>query len=856
MDVRTLSAIAHSLPILLLVVALVCAGAQTFVIVRGSVTDAGGAAVPSVKLELLLPSGISAGTTTSDATGQFVFGGVAPGSYVLLVPAANGFASQQMLVRASAKMTPLHMRLGIESVTQTLTVSSDDLTTEAAENTDAVTLTGNELEDMPVFDQDYLAAMTPYLDQGSISAGGMTIIVDGVEMKGSTVSPSAIAEVRVGNDPYAAEYGRPGRGRIEIMSKPGSQQFHGTGNLIFRDAALNADNYFSPIKPPEQRRIYEGEVTGPAGRHGRANFVASVDRREEDVAAVVHAVGLQGPINENVSAPNRRIQISARVTRDFSSNHRFSVGYNFEHATAQENGAGGIVLPEAGTNTDAVEHDLIFNDRLFLSPLLVNQLAVTIEKDEDQTESVTNAAGIQVQGSLTEGGAQADVYRTENTIHINEVMSWTHKNQYLRFGFNGPQLSRRAVDDHTNRLGTFSFNSLVDLAGAKPYVYTVQQGTGRGTYWINELGWFVQDEIQLSKALKLTAGLRYQFQTFLDRYNNLAPRLSMAWSATPHTVLRLGSGIFYDRTGGDFPGTFVVDNGVVLRQYQLLNPGYPAALGPSQNLNMLPVSLVRLRPDVRTPYTIQYSATVERQIGKGIVVSAGYRGFVGVASFRSRDANAPLGPLYTTRPDPQLGFVQQVESGGRQLSNAMDVSMRSQGWRWFRGQAQYTVGRIESNTDGIRFYPQDPYNPNNEWGRASFDQLQRLNLIGNVNPGHWLSLGVSASLYSGMPYTETAGVDTFHTGLSNARPAGVGRNSLEGGGTGDLDLQWAHKFQLVRARKKAADAQSLNISAGTFNVLNHPNFQNYVGNLQSALFGHAQTAMAGRQLQFGVRYEF
>jgi hypothetical protein len=98
--------------------------------------------------------------------------------------------------------------------------NSSCLSTDSSANRDTATTTGAELRKLPVFDHDYIAALTPFLDASAGSLGGVTIIVDGVEMKSAGVSASAIQEVRVNNDPYSAEFTRPGRGRIEITTKP------------------------------------------------------------------------------------------------------------------------------------------------------------------------------------------------------------------------------------------------------------------------------------------------------------------------------------------------------------------------------------------------------------------------------------------------------------------------------------------------------------------------------------------------------------------------------------------------------------------------------------------------------------
>lgn len=833
---------------------LASASAQSRFAVGGVVTDTTGAGVSSASVRLQSPTGAAVADTVTTPAGVFVIRNIAAGSYVLTIPAANGFAAYTAPLHLSASVPSLKIKLALQAVSQTVDIGAEPaLSTEAASNKDTIAVSGSNLQRLPVFDQDYIAALTPFLDPASIATGGVTILVDGVEMKGSTVSPSAIAEVRLNSDPYSAEFSRPGRGRIEIITKPGSPNFHGTLNFIARDSAFNAKNYFAPTKPPEQRFIYEGHVTGPIG-HSHTTFILSGSRRQDDTAAAVHAYGPHGLISSNVQTPGRDTEISFSVNHDFSEAHRLSLGYNFENHLRQDGNVGGIVLPEAGIDTNDREDDLIFNDRIIISPSLFNQLQVIFEKDEEVVHSVTNAPSLQVSDAFTGGGAQADVNCTENTVHILEVVSWTHGNHYIRFGVSGPQISRRAFDDSTNRLGSFSFASLASYTNSTPYAFTVQQGPGRGLYWINEFAVFAQDEIKLPKNLRLTLGLRYQWQTYINSISNFAPRISAAYSPTSKTVFRTGAGLFFDHPGGYFPAPFKLHNGVALRSFQVLSPGYPSPLPPGQSLDEMPTSLVRLDPSSRAPYTLQYSFDVERQLTRALTVTAGYRGITGIRSLRSRDANAPLGPSYAARPDPNLGFVQQVESGGRLRSNALDVSLRGHAGRWFNGQAQYTLSRTYTNTTGINFYPQNQYDPNDEWGRADFDRRHRFNLIGNINPDHWLTLGVAATLYSGAPYNETAGSDFYHTGLGNARPAGVGRNTLQGGGTTDLDLLWDHDFRLTQAT--GDNAKILNLGVSAFNILNHTNYTSYAGNIASPLFRQPTSALPSRQIQLGIRYQF
>jgi hypothetical protein len=290
----------------------------------------------------------------------------------------------------------------------------------------------------------------------------------------------------------------------------------------------------------------------------------------------------------------------------------------------------------------------------------------------------------------------------------------------------------------------------------------------------------------------------------------------------------------------------------------LQNQTYP--VGPTTGLAGLPSSIVVADPHQRSPYSYQYSAGVERQIVKGATVIVGYRGFVQVKSFRSRDINAPLPTAVANaqgvypRPDPRFGQIQQVESSGRQLGNALDVQFRGKLGPWFSGQAQYTLSRNLSNTGGISYFPQNQYQPNLEWGRADGDRLHSVNILGTIHPEHLLSLGIALNVNSNTPYTEFTGTDDFHTGLGNARPVGVGRNTLRAAGAVNLNLQWEHDFPLTKAR--GDDAKVLSAGLGAFNVLNHTNPTGYIGDLTSTRFAQPTSSLPARQLQLSLGFRF
>lgn len=826
--------------------------------ISGTVVDPDGAAVPNVEILLKKSSAgdASAVKTTSDATGHFVLRHVSASPYQLEVPAKWGFDLYVSTVQVSAAMHDLHIQLVPSTVNQDVSVesSSDQLAPDASANRDQIVTDAKMLENVPVFDQDYIGLLSSFLDSNGTATSGVSIVVDGIEMKGTGVSASAIAEAHINRDPYSAETNRPGKGQIEIITKPGSPSLNGTLNFTFRDSLFDAKNYFAATRPFEQKRIYEGSITGPLG-NDKTTFLLSGSRQEDNLAAIVHAITLSGVVNENVPAPIHTTDFAARIAHDFSAAHRVSFQYNVTDAISRNAGTGSLVLPEAGSNAQAREDDVIFNDRVVVSPTLLNQFQLFFEKDYNPTRSAVQAQKTIIDGAFTSGGAQADLLNTENNLKINDIVSWSHHRHYVKFGINIPNLSRRAWEDHTNRLGTYSFASLAAYQSGTPYSFTQQLGPGRTTFWMNEIGSFIQDQMQVRPDLQVSFGLRYDWQTYFKSVHDFAPRLSFAYSpGSRKTVIRAGIGIFYDRSGSQPMADLRRYNGSTIRAITLLNPSYPSPYPATLDPATLPTNLVQEAPGARLPYITNFSTGAEQRIAKSIVFAATYRGTIGIALFRSRDVNAPLPPFYTARPNPQFGVIRQIESEGRQIGNALDLTLNFDSNPWFSGLVQYTFSHTNNNTGGITWFPANQYALGGEYGRSDFDQRQRLNVLGTIHADHWLNLGIALHAYSGLPYTETSGEDTYNTGLLNARPAGVSRNTLQGAGNTQLDLRWSH--ELFSFHKSAKESRSFTFAIDAFNVTNHVNDQSYVGNVQSLFFAQPTAALPGRRIQFTGRIRF
>jgi hypothetical protein len=849
-----------ALAALVLIVCFTAAGQSTSrFAISGVVQDQAGAAIVGARVELVDANPAGLQMTTTDQSGRFEFKRIASGPYRLQV-SSPGFESTKLdMTVESQSPAPLKVVLAIASLRQETTVTSEPtkISTEATDNKDTVALSEQSLSNLPVFDQDYIGAMSRFLDPGSVGTNGVSLVVNGMEVNNLGVSPSAIKEIKINQDPYSAEYQRPGRGRIEVTTKPGSPEYHGTFNFIFRDAHFNARDPFALTRPPEQRRIYEGYLSGPIRHSKKTSFVFSVSRKEEDLQSVVVAEGLSGAIRANVPAPSRTLQLSGQITHAISDTNIISVRESLLVESSNNQNVGGTTLAEAGVNSRNMEQEVTISQQLVLSPKLVNNFRLLLGVERQSNESVNKARRIVVIDAFSGGGAQANSLRTEYHAQLMETLSYSTGKHLIKGGINVPDLSRRGYDNNLNTAGTFYFSTLADYAQGHAFSFVQQQGNGHIVFLEKVIGLFAQDEYHPRKNLMLSVGLRYDWQNYFHDHNNFAPRLSFAYSPrkTQKMVIRGGAGLFYDRSGARPIQDILLFNGTRLKQFVLLNPTYPDPFSSGISLSTQPVSIVRLEPNIRIPYILQYSFSLERQLQKSTTLAITYLGSRGFAQFRSRDINAPLPPAFLSRPNTSTGVLREIESEGRRATDSLEVTLRGNVTRFFNGMAQYRLAFAHDNTSGINYLPPNAYDLSGEWGRSDFDRRHRFELLGTINPGKLFNLGVSVSVYSGQPYTLTTGIDQFHTGTANARPAGVSRNSLQGPAYADLDLRWSRDFT-VRKGKKKDEGVKATLAVDAFNVLNQVNYGSFIGNLSSPFFGQAVAAQPPRRLQLSFRLKF
>jgi Carboxypeptidase regulatory-like domain/TonB dependent receptor len=864
--------------------------------VHGDVADPSGAIVPGAQIDLVDPSGAVANSAQSANDGSFRLTAPHSGSYTLVV-SEPGFETihSPVVITAPAVTTgaspaqtfaaPLHIVLPIAALATNVHVSADsseDLTS-TEDNHDASVMTSNDLKSLPIFDNDYATAMSSFLDDSATATGGSGLIVDGVEANRATVSASAVQEVRINQDPYSAQYYWPGRGQMEIITKSAADRYHGQFNFYFRDSAMNAQNALAPSKPFEQRRIYEGNVTGPIRFLPKSSFLGSFNRAEEDLNAVVNATMAPTPENPsglyqaNVPAPTRDTEFSLRTAHQFGDRHSAYAEYSYEDWTGQNQAVGGQTLASAGYNNEYHEDDLKFHVDSVLSAVLLNQFSIVGEHVFSHNVNAAEAPRVSVTGYFTGGSAQNNSLSTDYNLRIFDMTTWTHGRHTVKAGFAIPHLNRRVYDDNTNAIGSYVFGPTLATDGVtvlqtalENYTNNLPSGYSQGSgethfiYHQQEMGAFIQDQFKVNDRFSITPGLRYDWQNFLaTRRLGFSPRASFAWVLDPDAkvVLRGGGGIYYDRVGSA-PLLDLTRYETARRRVAKLSLD-PTEL-PSSGcvpisecfaLDQVPVSLAHLTPDAKLPYQIQYGLSIERQLGARATGVVSVYSARGINAFRSVDINAPTPESgYTVRPDPAFGMIRQMQPAGFWQGDGLDISYRGEWSKYFSGFGRYTWSHYGSNTGGISWFPQNQYAPNDEWANAAFDRRQRIGMYAIVNQKSLFNLSTGIFANTGRPWTILTGTDAYGDALFNTRPEGVAPYTENSPSYVDVDLRWGHDFAFTA--NKADDAPRIGLSAGAFNVLNHQNPSSIDTVETSPAFGAVTAVYPPRRLQLGMRFEF
>ncbi len=267
-------------------------------VITGTVEDQSGAVIPAAELLLINPANGQSSKTVSDNSGRFAFEDVLPGHYLVRVKAEDMQSTEaDVVVSHPGVDITLQMKVMVEEEVRVSAADSDPVAPDR--NSNAVDLSDALLQGLPTDSQNIVPLLTNFAAPAAGGTEGISLVVDGMEADQIEDLPaSAIKQVIIDRNPYAAEFRRPGKARIEITTKNGSpKHYHGQVGIFARDSVFDATNALATQKPNLSRKLYEGTFGGPLGVPTAAFFVSAqhLDNKQDTIvnATVLDAAGGQ-----------------------------------------------------------------------------------------------------------------------------------------------------------------------------------------------------------------------------------------------------------------------------------------------------------------------------------------------------------------------------------------------------------------------------------------------------------------------------------------------------------------------------------------------------------------------------------
>lgn len=768
----------------------------------GQVTDASQAVVPGATITA---EDVSTGIkriATSDSRGTYSIPDLSIGTYDVRVEHV-GFSTvdrPNVLISVGQAAT-VDIVLQPGTVNQVVEVQA---AAEAVAVQPGETLEVSQVENLPINGRDFarFAFQTPGAVARSnfiadMSFNGQHTVhnqfsIDGVDAtrvdqpymsngfeRGSrllTGSQETIEEFRVQTSDYQAQYGRAAGSFVNIASKSGTNDLHGTAFDYFRNNFLDSRNFFNTVGTPQAQFRYNdfgGNLGGPIARNKTFFFVnyegsrqsigvtgtgttLSALARDETLAkspVLAPIVGLYPIGTSSTSDPlvdsYTTVQSLAvkEDTGSFKLDHNFSEkDILFFRININEGDVNGPLFGVDPSALGLLDHQNVptrtsnfaLHEEHIFSPHFVNEVLVGMQRFASQIGSAEPYPEFYISSLTIDPGTRGIYKEINSSYQISDSMSYTLGSHTFKWG---GQAYRVQIDNYSTDTSSLSYETTQDFINNLATTANLSVGNPGSATWAYQAGAYVQDTWQLRRNVTLDYGLRWDYetppydpsnraQTYDTRINALGtpggalfksnprdfgPRLALAWQAAPRLVVRTGYGVFWQDYSVGF-GAYNIPTNNIPGNSTFLQQQIPTLGYPlTQYLNQgtAPTPTV-YGFDWNKPdiYAEQWNFTTEYELGKNSQLQVAYVGNHGMNLRRDIDINL-YDPTLGARPNPNFADIFLETATGQNVYHALQTSFTKRFANGFLISGNYTWSHAIDDVDDQGLFDAQPQDINN-----------------------------------------------------------------------------------------------------------------------------------------------
>jgi hypothetical protein len=812
--------------------------------VTGRITDPTNATIAGAMVSATGDDGSKLETLTN-VQGIYQFPAVRAAKYLIRVNAPGFAPAERTVTLLVGQVASVDLALQLAAASTAVAVEAAGDAVDTATSTIAGNVSPNEVSRIPLNGRNYLqlAMMVPGITSndvtnsplGTTDSGKLQINVDGQQVTQNSASDGfgepqysqdAIDQFQIITNRFDATLGRSSRMQVNVQTKSGSNQYHGSLYGYFRNDAFNASDSVAHRVLPFSDQQFGGTVGGPILKNRLFFFFAYEGERQPSTIFDTPA-GFGGL---SYTFANQLRTNSYLLHTDWMINgaNRLSIratGYTW---SVPFNNVTGSASPTRATDSTRTSYAALATLTSTLSRSVVNEARVgfnhfdwqntpLIQSQEYRLPTITVGAPYNYPQQLGQNDYQYrdDLFWLKGGHSVKVGVDFLHNTYSGNFGQN----VRGTVLAFSSAVGSLNLASIFpvwndpstwNIAALSPYATSFTQGFGNYNYSIptNGVGAWFQDDWKVSTRLTLNLGLRYDndlgiFNPNLHlksgvvtpHYNDnllFQPRIGFAWDPTGSrkTVIRGGAGLFYadiqvNQTIDDsiFNGQTTISpaiQGTAANPINLLAP-WGSVTGDQFLSGAVPVNaqtIQPLGPHVQTPYSLQVSIGAERQVSKTWTLSADYIHWRVYHDWIRTDANLfynpatgyDANPSTAGRPNPNfvgiLNFTTPAAAGS--IYNGLHVGVEHRFSQRFSAGAAYTLAHLKDSTTGPFYYPNNQFDLASEWAVSPDNQTHTLTLAGSYVWKWGIALSGSFHYGSGQNFQVTANQNPFNaTGVTD-----------------------------------------------------------------------------------------